>query len=246
MTIGLFLGYVGLLVQASFEVSGKSWDWVYGTYGVIVQVTDLTPNIGLFWYFFQEVFDHFRSLFCAVLQLNCFFYLAPLTICLHKKPVLLFWLILTLLATLKPYPTVADLALETALLPLFAPLVSNFIFRFIVIFLIFLFVLPLLMPLAWHSWIYDGSGNANFYYGMTLAIAAAQVFLVSEMLHSVLEESYRHKHKIDHYKGCPCPWDGDDAKEEDSEPEQGAVERIPGAVVSPTSELRKRSEVATS
>ena len=52
------------------------------------------------------------------------------------------------------------------------------------------------MPMTWYLWIYQGSGNANFYYGMTLGLGFAQVWLLIEMLHYSLENSYKRKHKI--------------------------------------------------
>lgn len=31
---------------------------------------DLTPNVGLWWYFFTEMFDHFRSFFLMVFSVR--------------------------------------------------------------------------------------------------------------------------------------------------------------------------------
>lgn len=45
-----------------------------------LSVPDLTPNIGLFWYFFAEMFEHFRLFFLFVFQINVFFYTVPLSI----------------------------------------------------------------------------------------------------------------------------------------------------------------------
>ena len=45
-----------------------------------LSVPDLTPNIGLFWYFFAEMFEHFRLFFICVFQINVFFYTIPLSI----------------------------------------------------------------------------------------------------------------------------------------------------------------------
>lgn len=45
-----------------------------------LSVPDLTPNIGLFWYFFAEMFEHFRLFFLCVFQINVFFYTIPLCI----------------------------------------------------------------------------------------------------------------------------------------------------------------------
>ena len=43
-------------------------------------VPDLTPNIGLFWYFFTEAFEHFRVFFLCVFQINAFIYVLPLSV----------------------------------------------------------------------------------------------------------------------------------------------------------------------
>lgn len=40
---------------------------------------DLTPTIGLGWYFFIEMFDHFRAFFVGVFQLHVLCYVAPVT-----------------------------------------------------------------------------------------------------------------------------------------------------------------------
>lgn len=50
--------------------------------------------------------------------------------------------------------------------------------------------------MTWYSWIYQGSGNANFYYGMTLGLGFAQVWLLVEILHYALETRYRRKHSL--------------------------------------------------
>lgn len=42
-------------------------------------VPDLTPTIGLGWYFFIEMFDHFRAFFVGAFQIHVFIYVAPLT-----------------------------------------------------------------------------------------------------------------------------------------------------------------------
>lgn len=43
-------------------------------------VPDYTPNLGVFWYFFAEMFEHFRSFFLVVFQMNIFLYAVPLAI----------------------------------------------------------------------------------------------------------------------------------------------------------------------
>jgi phosphatidylinositol glycan class U len=50
----LFAISLGSFMILSYQLMG-SWDWIYASYGFTLQVIDLTPNIGLFWYFFLEV-----------------------------------------------------------------------------------------------------------------------------------------------------------------------------------------------
>lgn len=48
-----------------------------------INVGDLTPNVGLFWYFFTEMFDHFRTFFLWTFQVNSFIFAIPLGISLR-------------------------------------------------------------------------------------------------------------------------------------------------------------------
>lgn len=58
----------------------QSWQFIDDAYGFVLAVRDLTPNIGLFWYFFTEVFSHFRHYFLFAFQLHCFAYALPAAI----------------------------------------------------------------------------------------------------------------------------------------------------------------------
>lgn len=80
---------------------------------------DLQPNIGLFWYFFTEMFEHFRILFLYTFQMNAtILYLLPLTIKLHKQPLLLATVLQALISIFRSYPCVGDVAFYMALFPL--------------------------------------------------------------------------------------------------------------------------------
>lgn len=81
--------------------------------------TDLQPNIGLFWYFFTEMFEHFRTLFLYTFQMNAtILYLFPLTIKLHKKPLLLATILTALITIFRSYPCIGDVAFYMSLFPL--------------------------------------------------------------------------------------------------------------------------------
>lgn len=45
-------------------------------------------------------------------------------------------------------------------------------------------------PTVWHQWIYTRSANANFYFGVTLAFAIAQIFLLTDIQFSNMKREF--------------------------------------------------------
>lgn len=74
MTMAFLLG----LFYLSYLSMGNTWTFIESTWGFILSVPELTPNMGLFWYFFTEMFEHFRVFFVCTFQINCFVYVIPL------------------------------------------------------------------------------------------------------------------------------------------------------------------------
>ncbi|KAF9816162.1 hypothetical protein SFRURICE_003713, partial [Spodoptera frugiperda] len=96
-----------------------SYKYVYNTYGFILTVPDLKPNIGLFWYFFTEMFEHFRVLFVCAFQINALaLYVVPLTLRFKKDPILLATVLIALSSIFRSYPCVGDVGFYLALLPM--------------------------------------------------------------------------------------------------------------------------------
>ncbi len=58
------------LLYLSYLVTGNSWEFLSSTYGFQILLPDLTPNVGLWWYFFIEMFDSFRAFFIGVFWLH--------------------------------------------------------------------------------------------------------------------------------------------------------------------------------
>jgi GPI-anchor transamidase subunit U len=60
----------------------------------------------------------------------------------------------------------------------------------------------LLGPAFLHLWMYAGSGNANFFYAITLVYNLAQIILVSDALYAMLRIDWeRHEGKEQIIKG---------------------------------------------
>jgi phosphatidylinositol glycan class U len=115
--VGLVVA-IGALLSASAFMTG-SWDFLGATYGVRLLLPDLTPNVGLWWYFFIEMFDSFREFFLGVFWLHAASYMPGLTIRLHKQPLFVACTLTGVFAIFTPYPSIADAALYLSLVPLF-------------------------------------------------------------------------------------------------------------------------------
>ncbi|XP_035210423.1 phosphatidylinositol glycan anchor biosynthesis class U protein-like [Stegodyphus dumicola] len=176
-----------ILIMTSHKLIG-SWHFLQSTYGCILSVPDLTPNIGLFWYFFTEMFEHFRIFFLWTFQLNVFVYTAPLAIRLRKEPIFLLFIQLIIITIFKSYPCIGDVAFYFSLLPMWSHLFHFMRQRFIVSCV--LASCTLLAPTLWHLWIYSGSANANFYFAITLAFNTGQVFLLTDILSAFIKREY--------------------------------------------------------
>ncbi|EPB77905.1 GPI transamidase subunit PIG-U [Ancylostoma ceylanicum] len=176
---GLVVGFT-MMVLLNWLLNGMNWSFIEDTYGFILKVDDLTPNVGLVWYFFTQVFEHFRAFYLAVFQINLLVYVVPLLLSLRKDAHLHLVVSLLLVAVFSSYPTLDDASVYLALLPMlekyrkyprYTLVVGGAIVTCIV-----------LMPVMWHMWIVAGSGNANFYFAVTLIYNVAQIYLMIDLM----------------------------------------------------------------
>ena len=117
--IGSFAFATSFLLYSSYLVAGTSWNFLSSTYGVHLLLPDLTPNVGLWWYFFIEMFDSFREFFLGVFWLHLSAYVGGLCIRLRKQPLFIITTMIGLFAIFKPYPSISDTCLYFGLLPLY-------------------------------------------------------------------------------------------------------------------------------
>lgn len=119
MIILYYLSALTAFLATTLVLTGDMWEFFSSCYGAQITVTDLTPNIGLWWYFFIEIFDSFRNFFIGVFWLNLISHVGGLTIRLKEQPFFAIISLLGLVAILKPYPSVSDVSLYLAFLPLY-------------------------------------------------------------------------------------------------------------------------------
>lgn len=122
--LGIYAGVTILLLSTSALLVGNGVDgfkdFLTSCYGAQITVTDLTPNMGLWWYFFIEIFDPFRSFFIGVFWIHLIGYVGALTLRLPQQPLFVIVALIGLIAIFKPYPGTTDIALYLGVLPLYA------------------------------------------------------------------------------------------------------------------------------
>lgn len=192
VTIAFFVTVLGFIFYACRELYGN-WNFFDHTYGFILNVPDQQPNIGVFWYFFMEMFEHFRRLFIYSYQINVtILYFVPLTIKFRNDPLLLATCFVTIIALFKSYPCVGDFAFILSLYPIWSYL--HYCMQQLFISSVAILVTTTLAPVLWNLWIFWGTANANFYFGVTLAFITANIFLLTDISFAFSKYEYLLKH----------------------------------------------------
>lgn len=115
----IFSASIAWFLYISYLLTGGSWEFLLSTYGVHLLLPDLTPNVGLWWYFFIEMFDSFREFFLGVFWLHLAGYVGALCIRVRKQPLFVITTLLGIFAIFKPYPSISDTSLYFSLFPLY-------------------------------------------------------------------------------------------------------------------------------
>ncbi|KAK9899723.1 PIG-U-domain-containing protein [Cystobasidium minutum MCA 4210] len=199
----VLLVHQGSLLFAS-RIYTDSWTFLR-TYAAPLVVQDLTPNIGLYWYFFIEMFDHFRNFFLLVFQAHLACYALPITLKLRFNPLLAFTVLAGIFSTFKAYPSVGDTAFYHSLLalhPELAPHMRHPLFTIMA----HLYTL-LLLPIFHYLWLYAGSGNSNFYYASTLVWALANGLGVMDTLSAGVKRRFLWELKQEGHEALQEDWE---------------------------------------
>ncbi|KAG8886056.1 hypothetical protein FRB97_007932 [Tulasnella sp. 331] len=182
-----YLGYVAILAGVSTGAVG-GWHWAGRTWGALLSLPDLTPNPGLWWYFFMEMFDHFRPFFLAAFSMHLLIYVAPICIKFQHDPLYAAFVLQGVIASFKPYPTLADPGLFVSMFALF-PEIFPYLRHPIVTILLHMHA-ALLLPLFHSLWLSQGTGNANFYYATTLVFGLGMAATVIDAVWAGLRVNF--------------------------------------------------------
>lgn len=165
-------------VAVLFDKLGSCW--AGRVYGLTLFLQDLTPNIGLWWYFFTEVFTEFQPFFLFVFHSFAVILMVPVAVRFSGRPLFVAWVQLFISCMFRPYACVGDMVPWLVLLPLLQQQLQGMKLR---MFLINSFVLLVVLgPAMWHQWIIVDSANANFFYSITLLLGVWCTVFLMQML----------------------------------------------------------------
>lgn len=203
----VFIATLALLLLLSRPLL-PSWSFIPSVYLTLLTLPDLTPNAGLWWYFFIEMFDAFRSFFLGVFWLHMLSYSVPLCLRLKKQPLAAVVLMMGIIAIFQPYANAGDAGawlsclglvghlFERRSLPRGAPMLFahtvtvSSMHRYTFPAVATLLYSTLLGPAFHHLWIYAGSGNANFFYAITLVWSLALLILETDTVYAALRDEW--------------------------------------------------------
>ena len=189
-----FAASIAASAAAVARLGATTSEWTRATYGFLLRAEDLTPNLGLFWYFFAEMFDEFRAFFlCAFAGFGAFLVLPAVVRVGRDRPLFCVFVAKTCATATAPYPTFGDVAGHLAMLPLFAEPLSGYRGGSLVAGA-YAFV-GILAPIFWRLWIESRVANANFFFAVTLAHVAAHAALCVGCAHEVLAHDRRRKRR---------------------------------------------------
>eukprot|EP00434_Breviolum_minutum_P044079 symbB.v1.2.039331.t1/scaffold6493.1/size17610/1 len=169
MTFGLFACLLGV----STALMGGSMQFLEACFVSVILVRDLTPNTGLFWYMFTEVFQRYYLLFIFAFHAHILFYSVPLHLRLGcygpTGPFIHCGAALGMITLFRPYPTASDYGLMLSAMLVQAELIkeSQQYFAFLLSGVMFgLSMVPTMVAV----WLGRNAGNANYLYNMTLVV----------------------------------------------------------------------------
>lgn len=184
----LFATMVVALLYASYTITGNSLAFLDQTLIFIVTIPDLTPNVGLYWYLFMELFEHFRKFFLGTVQSNILCIVIPCAIKYKGHPLFMFALCYGIKTLFQTYPSISDLGMLLSLI-IFWPNIYTYMNHVFLVANVIIYTV-FLMPCMWYMWVEAGSGNANFFYAIASVYNLALGLLLFDFANSFQRRLY--------------------------------------------------------
>lgn len=196
----VYISVVVFLLISSYAALGST-DFINQTYGTIVLHNKMSPNMGLWWYLFAEMFEFFTPFYTGLFNLYSFIFIIPIGLRFLEVDkiagdsflgvvITYIWLSFT-----KSYPTFGDLAFGISLLPIFKDTVIPQ-FKYSVFIGLGMLVSVLLAPIFYYCWIVLGNGNSNFFYSINLVWGVVHIIILLDLIWGKLTYDYLLQHKV--------------------------------------------------
>ncbi|KAI9912372.1 hypothetical protein PsorP6_006592 [Peronosclerospora sorghi] len=208
----IFTIWMSVLLYLSWSLNG-GWGFLTETYVWVARYSDLTPNIGIFWYFFMEVFDRFIPYFLLVMHLHPVIYVVPIYLRLAHRPQAYACALIGLFSLFQAYPCFGDFGFFLSMMALHPKTIMSKCFNlcFDMTHDLVLTSTPCLIRLTLRSnrksirvrdWFGSrnvhaaSSGNANFFYNQTLVYQIFHSQLITAFIGATMKrdkdvEKYR-------------------------------------------------------
>ncbi|RLN46305.1 hypothetical protein BBJ29_008452 [Phytophthora kernoviae] len=185
--------WLSLLLYLSWSLSGD-WGFLEETYVWVAKYSDLTPNVGIFWYFFMEIFDRFIPYFLFVMHLHPCIYVVPIYLRMAHRPQAYACALIGIFSLFQAYSSFGDFGFFLSMLALHPKTIMTIENRFA--YVLGLGVATCMLPVMWFLWLFPASGNANFFYNQTLVY---QVFN-SQIITAFVSASMKRDKDVDKYQ----------------------------------------------
>ncbi|KAJ5579898.1 uncharacterized protein N7459_005883 [Penicillium hispanicum] len=172
------------LLGLSYLITGNFWEFMSATYGFHLLGCGGTSSL--------RCLTRSASFSLGVFWLHLASYVGGFTARFRRQPLLIITSLLGVFAIFKPYPSISDASLYFALLPLYRHLFP--LMRYTFFATSALLYSSLLGPAFYHLWIYAGSGNANFFYAITLVWSLGLSILLADCLFAALRDEWEQAH----------------------------------------------------
>ncbi|OWB56257.1 hypothetical protein B5S28_g2152 [[Candida] boidinii] len=190
-----FLYVIGTLFGTSYLIT-NSWSFLEICYGTVIMFKKINPNLGLWWYFFTEMFEFFSKFFIVVFNIYSFIFVIPVTIRFSKNLIFAIWILIGFINFSKAYVTIGDISLFFGMLLIWKPLFKRLRVSPLIS-LLSILVLLILLPVFYYVWMNLYSGNANFFYAIGLAFSLLQNLILTDFIWSYLQIDYIEENKIE-------------------------------------------------
>ncbi|KAM7541033.1 hypothetical protein Aperf_G00000046146 [Anoplocephala perfoliata] len=186
----LFVSTIAGLLLATYTVE-QSWEFMRYCYLSNIYALNTTPNLGLFWYMYVEMFAHFNVFFVWTMQLLICALCLGLLFRFYEDPLFLALTLSMTTGILKPYNSIAEFGCTLALAGHWRNIFTYF--RNVLVTIVFTTYVLIMVPLLFVTWLQSGTTNANFYFGTSLLVGFLRVQLLSETISAYLRTEFHEK-----------------------------------------------------